>query len=155
LSPLPEYQHDLVPFALANGLRHGNVLGLEWSQVDLERNVAWIYGDQAKGGRDIHVSLDDTALGVLRRQVGKHALRVFAFKDRPIAAADARVWREALKKAGIEDFRWHDLRHARASWLARTGVPMGVIQEMSARESPEMVRRYAHLSRRYWPITPK
>jgi integrase len=71
---------------------------------------------------------------------------VFAFRGKPIAAANTRAWREALKKAGIEDFRWHDLRHTWASWLAQSGVPMGVIQEMGAWESPEMVRRYAHLS---------
>src|SRR5882724_7931796 len=69
---LPDHQRDIVIFALGTGLRHGNVIRLEWSQVDLERKVAWIYGDQAKGGRDIHVSLNDTALGVLRRQLGKH-----------------------------------------------------------------------------------
>jgi integrase len=146
LSLLPEHQRDLVTFALATGLRHGNVLGLEWSQVDLQRKVAWIYGDQAKGGRDIHVSLNETALGALQRQLGKHPLRVFVFRDKPIAAANTRAWREALRKAGIADFRWHDLRHTWASWLAQSGVPMAVIQEMGAWESPEMVRRYAHLS---------
>ena len=146
LALLPEHQRELVTFALATGLRHGNVLQLEWSQVDLARKVAWIYGDQAKGGRDIHVSLNQTALGVLHRQLGRHPARVFSFKGKPIAAANTQAWREALKKAGIEDFRWHDLRHTWASWLAQSGVPMGVIQEMGAWESPEMVRRYAHLS---------
>ena len=146
LALLPEHQRELVTFALATGLRHGNVVRLEWPQVDLERKVAWIYADQAKAGRDIHVSLNDTALAVLKRQVGKHPVRVFVFRDKPIAAANTRAWREALKKAGILDFRWHDLRHTWASWLAQSGVPMAVIQEMGAWESPEMVRRYAHLS---------
>ena len=146
LSLLPEHQRDVVMFALATGLRHGNVLKLEWSQVDLARKVAWIYGDQAKGGRDIHVSLNDTALDVLKRQVDKHPSRVFTFRGKPIAVANTKAWREALKKAGIEDFRWHDLRHTWASWLVQSGVPLGVIQEMGAWESPEMVRRYAHLS---------
>jgi len=45
---------------------------LEWSQVNLEGNTVWIYADQAKGGRDIHVSLNETAIAVLRRQQGKH-----------------------------------------------------------------------------------
>lgn len=56
------------------------------------------------------------------------------------------TWRAALKRAGIEDFRFHDLRHAWASWLVQTGVPISVLQEMGGRESIEMVRWYAHLA---------
>lgn len=52
----------------------------------------------------------------------------------------------ALGRAGIEEFRWHDLRHAWASWLTQQGVPPNVIQEMGAWESSEMVRWYAHLT---------
>ena len=146
LTPLPEPQRDVVTFSLAARLQHGNVVSLEWSQVDLPRKVAWIYGDQAKGGRDIHVSFNETAPGVLQHQVGKHSSRVFVFRGKPVATANTRAWRKALKQAGIENFRWHDLKHRWASWLAQSGVPMGVIQEIGAWESPEMVRRYAHLS---------
>ena len=145
LAELPPHQRDIVLFALATGLRQGNVMRLEWSQVDLARSVAWIYADQAKGGRDIHVSLNSTALEVLSRQVGKHPTRVFTFRSRPIAWANTRAWREALKRAGIVDFRWHDLRHTWASWLVQNGTPLYVVQEMGAWQSEGMVRRYAHL----------
>jgi integrase len=145
LAELPTHQRDIVLFALATGLRQGNVVRLEWSQVDLARGVAWIYADQAKGGRDIHVSLNSTALEVVSRQVGKHPLRVFTFRGRPIAWANTRAWREALKRAGIVDFRWHDLRHTWASWLVQNGTPLYVVQEMGAWQSEGMVRRYAHL----------
>ena len=53
---------------------------------------------------------------------------------------------KALKRAGIDNFRWHDLRHTWASWLAHKGVPLNDIQEMGAWETAAMVRRYAHLS---------
>lgn len=49
-------------------------------------------------------------------------------------------------RAGIENFRWHDLRHTWASWLVQRGVPLNVIQETGAWESTEMVKRYAHLA---------
>ncbi|MGH9425853.1 MAG: tyrosine-type recombinase/integrase [Terriglobia bacterium] len=146
LSLLPGHQRDIVAFALATGLRQANVLKLEWSQVDMERKVAWIHADQAKAGRDIHISLNQTALVILRRQIGKHPERVFTFKGNPIAWANTRAWREALKKAEISNFRWHDLRHTWASWLVQNGVPLSEIQEMGGWESHEMVRRYAHLS---------
>jgi integrase len=146
LAQLPTHQRDVVLFALATGLRQGNVVRLEWSQVDLARGVAWIYAAQAKGGRDIHVSLNSTALDVLSRQVGKHASRVFTYRGRPIAWANTRAWREALKRARIVDFRWHDLRHTWASWLVQNGTPVYAVQEMGAWQSEGMVRRYAHLA---------
>lgn len=146
LAQLPQHQRDVVLFALATGLRQANVIKLEWSQVDLQRSVAWIHADQAKGRRDIHVSLSSVAVEVLQRQIGRHPSRVFTYGGKPIAWANTLAWRKALKRAGIEDFRWHDLRHTWASWLVQNGTPLYVVQEMGAWESSEMVRRYAHLA---------
>jgi integrase len=146
LRELPAHQADIVMFALSTGLRQSNVLRLEWSQVDLERRVAWIHADQAKARRPIHVCLNSTALETLVRQLGKHPEHVFTFNGKPVAWANTRAWREALKRAGIEDFRWHDLRHTWASWLVQRGTPTNVLQEMGAWESEGMVRRYAHLA---------
>ena len=146
LQELPEHQREAVIFAVATGLRQANVMGLEWSQVNLDSRTVWIYADQAKGGRDIHVSLNETAVAVLRRQAGKHAKRVFTYRGEPFKRAYTKVWMKALKRAGIENFRWHDLRHTWASWLAQKGVPMNDIQEMGGWETAAMVRRYAHLS---------
>ncbi|PTN12453.1 site-specific recombinase XerD [Nitrosomonas aestuarii] len=146
MQELPVHLADIVRFSLATGLRRANVTKLEWSQVDMERNVAWIHGDQAKAGKPIHVSLNSTAIDVLARQIGKHPKTVFTYKGMPINQVNTRAWRKALRRAGIEDFRWHDLRHTWASWLTQNGVPLNVIQEMGAWESAEMVRRYAHLA---------
>lgn len=146
LSELPEHLVEMVKFSLATGLRQANVLGLEWSQVDMQRNVAWIHGDQAKSGKDIHVSLNATALQVLENCIGIHPKYVFTYKGNPIGQVSTTAWYKGLKRAGIENFRWHDLRHTWASWLAQGGVPLNVIQEMGAWQSTEMVRRYAHLA---------
>lgn len=146
LEALPQHLADMVRFSLATGLRKRNVVDLEWSQVDLGRKVAWIYADQAKGRRDIHVSLNATAVDVLTKQFGKHPARVFTYKGKPVYQVNTRAWKKALRKVGIENFRWHDLRHTWASWLTQQGVPLNVIQEMGAWESAEMVRRYAHLA---------
>lgn len=56
------------------------------------------------------------------------------------------AWRAALRRAGIENFRFHDLRHTWASWLVQSGVPLSALQEMGGWESIEMVQRYAHLA---------
>lgn len=146
LNELPPHQQDLMLFALSTGLRQSNVVELEWSQVDLARKVCWIHPDQAKARRAIHVPLNTSAMDVLLRQVGKHPERVFTYKGKPIAWANTRGWREALQRAGIEDFRWHDLRHTWASWLAQQGTPMNVLQELGGWECEAMVRKYAHLA---------
>jgi len=146
IQELPEHLADIVRFSLVTGLRRSNVTKLEWSQVDMQRNVAWIHGDQAKAGKPIHVTLNATAIAVLAKQIGKHPKSVFSYKGRPIIQVNTKAWYKALKRAGIEDFRWHDLRHTWASWLTQNGVPLNVIQEMGAWESAEMVRRYAHLA---------
>jgi integrase len=70
----------------------------------------------------------------------------FKYQGKPIGWANTRAWRQALARAGIEDFRWHDLRHTWASWHVQRGTPLNVVQEMGAWESESMVRRYAHLA---------
>ncbi|OFZ67423.1 MAG: hypothetical protein A2V79_05905 [Betaproteobacteria bacterium RBG_16_56_24] len=47
---------------------------------------------------------------------------------------------------GIENFRWHDLRHTWASWHIQEGTPQHVLQELGGWSTPEMVQKYAHLS---------
>lgn len=137
---------DIVLFALATGLRQGNVTALRWSQLDLERKTGWIGGEQAKCGEDIHISLNALALEVLHRQLGNHPERVFTYAGRPITWVNTRGWRNALIRVGISDFRWHDLRHTWASWLVQNGTPLYALQEMGGWKSSEMVRRYAHLA---------
>lgn len=146
LDVLLPHQRSVVLFALATGLRQRNVLGLEWARVDLDRKVAWIFGDETKGKEDIHVSLNDTAWAVLMAERGKHPVYVFTYEGQPIKQANTRAWRAALGKAGIKNFRWHDLRHTWASWLVQNGTPLYTLQEMGAWKSAEMVRRYAHLA---------
>lgn len=143
---LPEHQRPVVAFALATGLRQANVVRIEWSQVDLPRRRAWIHGDQAKGQLPIAVPLNQVAVQVLEEAEGKHPRRVFTYRGRPFNAANTRAWRRALARAGIEDFRWHDLRHTWASWHAQEGTPLYVLQELGAWRSEAMVKRYAHLA---------
>ena len=146
LKELPSHLADMARFSLATGLREANVTGLEWDQVDLERRIAWIHPDQAKGRRAIAVPLNAEAVVVLRRQQGMHPTWVFTFKGKRVTKANNHAWRKALLRAGIKDFRWHDLRHTWASWHIQGGTPLSVLQELGGWESPEMVRRYAHLS---------
>jgi integrase len=144
---LPKHLVLPVRFSLETGLRRANVTGLQWSQVDLERRIAWIHPDQAKARKAIAVPLSTTAVTILREQLKKkHPTHVFAYRGKPMQQVNTKAWRAALKRAGIHGFRWHDLRHTWASWHVQAGTPLHVLQELGGWESAEMVRRYAHLS---------
>ena len=69
-----------------------------------------------------------------------------ATKGAPITQVSTKAWYAALERAGIVDFRWHDLRHVWATWHVQNGTPLFALQELGGWESPEMVRRYAHLA---------
>lgn len=146
IAELPEHLAAMVQFSLETGLRRANVTGLEWSQVSLERRTAWIHPDQAKARKAIAVPLSATAVVVLRGQIGKHSTHVFSYRGNPVRQVNTKAWRQALQRAGIAEFRWHDLRHTWASWHAQAGTPLHVLQELGGWECVEMVRRYAHLS---------
>ena len=146
LSELPEHPREMVLFSLMTGLRQSNVLGLEWPQVNLALRHAWVQGTQSKNRRPISVPLNEVALEVLKRQVGKHPQRVFSFRGRPINSVNTKAWHAALKRAGIEDFRWHDLRHTWATWQRQAGTPTHELQRLGGWRTGAMVERYAHLA---------
>src|SRR3990167_1107418 len=146
LNHLPDHLRAIASFSLSTGLREQNVVGLEWSQIDLSRRVAWVHGDEVKNSKALAVPLNEEALEVLREQRFKHDRYVFTFKGDRILRANNTGWRKALKDAGITNFRWHDLRHTWASWHIQNGTALNTLQELGGWESIEMVRRYAHLA---------
>jgi integrase len=97
---LSKHQRYIILFALVTGLRQSNVVGLHWEQVNLDEGIAWIY----------------------RQQFGKHSKAVFTYQGHFIKQVNMKAWHKALKDVGIEDFRWHDLRHIWVPWLAMNGA---------------------------------
>lgn len=136
----------MASFSLETGLRQANVTGLQWSQLDVTRRCAWIHPDQAKARRAIAVPLSQAAVAIIRIQMGKHLTYVLTYQGKPVIQVNTKAWRQALRRAGIKDFRWHDLRHTWASWHVQSGTPLNVLQELGGWESAEMVQRYCHLS---------
>lgn len=143
---LPQHLADMAVFSVATGLRQGNVKGLEWQHVDLGRKHAWVPGSRHKNGKPHSVPLNEMAMSVLRTQVGRHPTRVFTFRGEPIVQVGTKAWASALKRAGIEDFRWHDLRHTFATWHRQAGTPTHELQRLGGWKSGAMVERYAHVA---------
>jgi integrase len=146
LNALPEHLRDMAEFSLSTGLRQANVKFLRWDEVDLNNKVARISGLKMKNGGDFALPLNQAAINVLTRQIGKHHEAVFTYQGRPLRAISNQTWKTALEKAGIEDFRWHDMRHTWATMLVQSGVPDNALQVLGAWETPSMVRKYAHHS---------
>lgn len=127
---LPKHLADAMEFALQTGLRESNVTRLEWSEVDFERCHAFIPASKSKSGKAIAVPLNSKVIEVIRKQIGKHLCFVFSYKGQPIQRFNTKAWRKALKRAGISDFRWHDLRHTWASWHVQNGTSLQELQQL-------------------------
>jgi integrase len=107
LDELPEHQREVVLFALATGLRQGNVLKLEWSQINLKQQHAWIHAAEGQiPGAGLYVP------------------------GKPFNSANTHAWKQALKRAGIDNFRWHELRHTWATWQRQAGTPTHELQRL-------------------------
>lgn len=146
LAELPPHLRDMALFTLHTGLRQSNVLQLEWSCVDLARCHAWVRSENSKNRKPISVNLNARAMDVLNRQIGKHPVRVFTCNGKPISEVVNQTWKSALARAGIQDLRWHDLRHTWATWLRQLGTPTHELQRMGGWKTAAMVERYAHVA---------
>lgn len=142
---LPAHLLPAVEFSLATGLRQANVLGLRWDQVDMTRQMVHLPASSMKAGRPHSIPLGEAAMAVLTGQSGVHDTFVFPYRKKRIRSPKT-GFLKALQDAGIEDFRWHDLRHTWASWMAMAGAPLHAIQQAGAWASPDMVSRYSHLT---------
>lgn len=137
-----------VLLALTTGARRMEIMGLSWGQVDLARRVILL--EDTKNGERRPLPIVGPALDMLRERAKVRRLDtdlVFPGRIRPKQPVDLRTpWETALKRAGIEDFHWHDLRHTTASYLAMNGAGQQEIAAVLGHKTLQMVKRYAHLS---------
>lgn len=135
----------LVSVALATGARKGELLSLVWSDVDLDRRV--VRFRDTKNGESRTVPLAQTAVETLRTW-GAGTDKVGAVFPGPLGRID-KAWEAARAEAGLEDFRFHDLRHSAASYLAMSGASLMDIAGILGHKTLVMVKRYSHLSEQH------
>lgn len=142
------YLFPVVVLALSTGMRAGEIMSLEWRDVDLARG--WITLRETKNGERRGVPLAGKALELLRQHGKVRRLDtplLWPGKEHPDKPMDLRQpWEKALKQAAVEDFRFHDLRHSAASYLAMNGASLTEIAGVLGHKTLSMVKRYAHLS---------
>lgn len=146
--PLGTYTDHITPLvllALNTGLRRGELLGLEWHDVDLNKKLVWVRAESSKTGTSRAVELNEEAVEVLRTWgLGKGL--VFPGPQGDVMGTVKTAWVKLLDAAQIKKFRFHDLRHTFASKLVQRGVPLQVVQELLGHASMIMTQRYAHLA---------
>ncbi|MFC3154700.1 tyrosine-type recombinase/integrase [Gilvimarinus japonicus] len=154
---LPDISHlayadrmtPMVTLSLKTGMRRGEQFDLMWSEVDLINNVITVNGATAKSSKTRHIPLSPSArevLGKWRGQCGLNEARVFPADDGGRLDNVKSSWTTILKKAGITQFRWHDMRHDFASKLVMRGVPLNTVRELCGHASLNTTLRYAHLA---------
>ncbi len=152
----PDWFKPVVKFACLTGLRASELFSLTWDMVNLSQGYITVPAKYSKTKETKSIPLHPKALEVLREvkawQEKKGIDHGYVFTNRmgkPYSVEGQgykRVFRSACKKAGIEDFRFHDLRHTFASYLVMRGVDFYTVQELMRHSSPKMTKRYAHLS---------
>lgn len=144
LNALPEHLKGPAIVSLSTGLRRTVVTNLRWDQIDFTRKVISIDGSKMKNGEDLTIPMPELVVKVVKQQIGKHEERVFTYNGKPFDRCCSRTWQSALTKAGIDDFRWHDMRHTWATMLTQQGVPDAVLMVLGSWKTAKMVKRYAH-----------
>ena len=151
-----------VMLSITTGARQGEILGLRWRDVDLDAGLLRLRVDAettTKGGiRTLPIAPQAVPLLQSRREA-RRASKVTPLRDdgfvfpsrvtnaKPVALR--RPWETALQRAGIEGFRWHDLRHSAASFLAKGGASLLEIGAVLGHRSANTTRRYAHLTEQH------
>ncbi len=138
--------YPLVLMALATGARRGELLGLKWRDVDMIRGVVVFHVTKNRERRAVPVA--GVALDALKAWAdgkGEAEQLVFEGPEPGRVVWIDQAWREVLVAAEITEFRFHDLRHSAASYLAMSGATAPEIAAVLGHKTLQMVKRYAHL----------
>ncbi|MCR9161693.1 MAG: tyrosine-type recombinase/integrase [Nannocystaceae bacterium] len=141
--------------ALNTGMRQGELLAIEWDDIDLvaarlvvRRSVTRGVLGTPKSGRNRQIDLNSRVVAALRSHRHLRGPLVFCNEDGSMLTKNQcrRPLRKLQRRAGLMELAWHDLRHTFASHLAMRGVPMKAIQELMGHSTMKMTMRYAHLT---------
>jgi integrase len=135
----------IVVTALNTGMRKGELLNLKWADIDFENKKITVVNSKNNESRVIPINqtLYDELLDLSKRSNGEY---VFSERNGVPFRDIKKGFSAALKRAGIEDFRFHDLRHTFGSYLVMQGVDLRTVQQIMGHKDIKMTMRYSHLS---------
>lgn len=144
-----DYLKPMVLLALNTGIRRGSLFALRWS--DISEGILTVRAAASKSGKTIRIPLNQTARSVLdiwQKQTRGHGDALVFPSPKGGGKLDNcnSAWRDLMKRAKIQDFRWHDMRHDFASRLVMAGVDLNTVRELLGHADLKMTLRYAHLA---------
>ncbi len=128
----------IVLLAVNTGLRKGEIQNLSLNDVDFQSRVFKI--ERQKNQEVSRLPLNATAFGILLE------LKRNSTGERPFNYNFRKSFETAIRRSGVKDFHFHDLRHTFASWLVMAGIPIYTVKELMRHKDIKMTTRYAHLS---------
>lgn len=140
---------DIINFAIFTGLRQANILGCRYdSHIDIENGLLKYTAAEVKGKRAHIIPIASILENMIRRRPrGLTSPYLFFRHGQPYTRFQIdHYFKQALSEAKIKDFRFHDLRHTLASWLAMSGAGANHIQQILGHADLKMSQRYTHLS---------
>jgi len=142
------YLYTAFVLALSTGMRQGELMNLRWEHIDLIKGRITLH--ETKNGEKRIVPLQGLASQLLQKHFtvkNQNIGLLFPSKEDTQKPMDLRFpWEQALKKARIKNYKWHDNRHSCASYLLMNGASIAEIAEVLGHKTLAMVKRYAHLS---------
>lgn len=133
------YMRPLIVLAIETGMRRGELLAVEWKHVDFDRRVAHL--PLTKNGDSRDVPLSTRAVETLRRLEPGDSSRVFNVAPNAVRLA----WERLVRRAGLVDLHFHDLRHEAVSRLFERGLSVIEVSTISGHKELRMLQRYTHL----------
>jgi len=134
----------IVLLAITTGARKGELTKLRWNDIDFDRRTAYVA--TTKNGQPKVLPLTDSVIRELQLFDSKDSSLIFGSRvkyDAPYCFT--KPWKRALEDAEIKDFRFHDLRHTCASYLAQSGASLLEIADVLGHKQISVTKRYAHL----------
>ncbi len=143
----PEHLRPLLLVAVHTGMRQAEMLTLTWGQVDLENGFVSLVDTKNSAPRKVPLN-QTTRKAFLELRLRSQGQNVFVDAGGQSLPSRTVQWqfKRTLKEARIENFRFHDLRHTCASWMAMANVPILTIKEVLGHKDVRMTLRYSHLA---------
>lgn len=144
LEALPAYAADIVLVGYHTGMRAGEIYGLTWKKVNLAEGCIRLGHEDTKTKEGRRIYLNAALLELFQRLNRVRCLKddhVFIHGGRPVTSIRVPL-ADACKAAGIEDFRFHDLRHTFVTNMRKAGVPESVIMKLTGHKTRVMFLRY-------------
>lgn len=146
LARCSEHLRPIVICALHTGMRKGEILNLKWSDVDLHNRMILL--ERTKNNRRRMIPLSGVLCSVLKA-LSRRSEYVFCSEKGERFGNVRKGFKAALKRASIEDFRFHDLRHTFASHLTMSNCNIRTVQQLLGHTTIRTTMKYAHLSKEY------